>query len=168
MCMKSNGLSSKSTGRRHRLGCRMPLSVCTPRPHPPFCGKLVELTLAWRYCRPGNSATTVHCGGGQETAPGAADTPRNVKNEGTSGDVYENKWQGDNLPDTKDDISARLHAILQKSTPILQRLSAFCHYSGAGGRTFSFKLWRRQEPNAIRASRTRKQLFLRRAKPECY
>ncbi len=68
--MKSKALSSRSTGRRHRLGCRMPLSVCTPRPHPSFRGKLVEPTLAWRNCRPGNSATTVHCGRGQETAPG--------------------------------------------------------------------------------------------------
>jgi hypothetical protein len=47
-----------------------------------------------------------------------------LKNEGTSGDVYENKGEDDNLPDTKDDICAWLHAILLKDTRILQKPSA--------------------------------------------
>ena len=34
------------------------------------------------------------------------------------------KDHDDNLPDTKDDISARLHAILHKNTRILQKPSA--------------------------------------------
>ena len=53
-----------------------------------------------------------------------AETRRNVKNGTTSGDVLENKGQHDNLPDTKDDISARLHAILHGNTRILQKPSA--------------------------------------------
>jgi hypothetical protein len=49
---------------------------------------------------------------------------KDVKNEGRSGNVYENKGPCDNLPDTKDDISARLHATLHKITRILQEPSA--------------------------------------------
>jgi hypothetical protein len=51
-------------------------------------------------------------------------TQKDVKNEDRSGNVYENKGQDDNLPDTKDDISARLHAILHGNTRILQKPSA--------------------------------------------
>ena len=42
-----------------------------------------------------------------------------LKNEGRSGNVYENKGPCDNLPDTKDDISAWLHAILHRNARIL-------------------------------------------------
>ena len=52
-------------------------------------------------------------------------TLKDVKNEGRSGNVYENKGTNDNLPDTKDDISAWLHAILHKNTRILRKPSAF-------------------------------------------
>ena len=52
-------------------------------------------------------------------------THKNVKNEGTSGDVHENKDSHDNLPGTKDDISARLHAILHRNARILQKPPAF-------------------------------------------
>jgi hypothetical protein len=55
----------------------------------------------------------------------ANSTHKDVKYEGRSGNVYENKGPEDNLPDTKDDISARLHAILRKSTRILQKPPAF-------------------------------------------
>jgi hypothetical protein len=50
---------------------------------------------------------------------------KDVKNEDRSGNVYENKGSSDNLPDTKDDISARLHAILHRETRILPKPSAF-------------------------------------------
>ena len=46
---------------------------------------------------------------------------KDVKNEGRSGNVYENKGPCDNLPETKGDICARLHAILHKKTRILHK-----------------------------------------------
>jgi hypothetical protein len=49
---------------------------------------------------------------------------KDVKNEGRSGNVYENKGTTDDLPDTKDDISAWLDAILHGNTRILQKPSA--------------------------------------------
>ena len=52
-------------------------------------------------------------------------TPRDVKNEDRSGNVYENKGLNDNLPDRKDDICAWLHAFLHKNTRILQKPSVF-------------------------------------------
>ena len=47
-----------------------------------------------------------------------------LKMKERSGNVYENKGPDDNFPDTKDDISAWLHAILHKNTRILQEPSA--------------------------------------------
>jgi len=49
---------------------------------------------------------------------------KDVKNAGRSGNVYENKGPDDNMPDAKDDISARLHAILHRNTGILKEPSA--------------------------------------------
>jgi hypothetical protein len=45
---------------------------------------------------------------------------KDVKNEGRTDYVYENKWPYDNLPDTKVAISARLDGILHGNTRILQ------------------------------------------------
>ena len=56
-----------------------------------------------------------------EKSRGGPEHLRDVKNEGTSGDVYENKGPYDNLPDTKGDICARLHAILHRKTRILHK-----------------------------------------------
>ena len=47
---------------------------------------------------------------------GGRSAPKDVKNEDRSGNVYENKGPNDNLPDTKDDISAWLNAILHRNT----------------------------------------------------
>jgi len=49
---------------------------------------------------------------------------KDVKYEGRSGNVYENKGPYDSLPDKKDDISARLHAILHQNTRIFAEPSA--------------------------------------------
>jgi hypothetical protein len=57
-------------------------------------------------------------------AGGAAPLIKDVKNEGRSGNVYENKGPDDNLPDIKGDICARLHAILHRKARILQKPSA--------------------------------------------
>ena len=50
---------------------------------------------------------------------------KDVKYEGRSGNVYENKGRDDSLPDTEGDISAQLHAILHRSSRILQKPSPF-------------------------------------------
>jgi hypothetical protein len=55
---------------------------------------------------------------------GNRSTPKDVKNEATSGDVHENTGPQDNLPDQKDAISAFLHAILQGKAHILPEPSA--------------------------------------------
>ncbi|HXW16031.1 MAG TPA: hypothetical protein VEN79_16105 [Terriglobia bacterium] len=49
---------------------------------------------------------------------------KDVKNEGRSDYVYENKDTGDNLSGTKDGISTLLNAILHRNTRILQKPSA--------------------------------------------
>ena len=54
---------------------------------------------------------------------------KDVKNEDRSGNVYENKGPSDNLPDTKDDISARLHAILhRKYTYFAETVGSFATF----------------------------------------
>ena len=59
---------------------------------------------------------------------------KDVKNEGRSDYVYENKDTDDNFTATKDGISMQLHAILHRNTRILEELSAFCQNSTAGER----------------------------------
>jgi hypothetical protein len=60
---------------------------------------------------------------------GARATHKNLKNAGRFGNVYENKGQDDNLPDTKEDFSAWLHAILRRNTRISQKSSALLPFS---------------------------------------
>jgi len=60
---------------------------------------------------------------GKKLAGRGGNTHKDVKSEDRSGNVYENKGPDDNSPDTKDDISARLDAILHKNTRILWELS---------------------------------------------
>ena len=48
---------------------------------------------------------------GKKTAGGNPSTPKDVKNEGRSGNVYENKGPYDISPDRKGDICAWLYAI---------------------------------------------------------
>jgi hypothetical protein len=50
---------------------------------------------------------------------------KDVKNEGRSDYVHENKVTDDNLSVTKDAISGRFHAILHRNTFNLQKPSAF-------------------------------------------
>jgi hypothetical protein len=64
-------------------------------------------------------------GGGWKSPSGEQTTLKDVKYEGRSGNVYENKGPNDNLPDKKDDICAWSHGILHKNTRISRELSAF-------------------------------------------
>jgi len=63
-------------------------------------------------------------GAEDEKSGGGPVTPKDVKNEDRSGNVYENKGSNDNLPERKGDICAWLHAILHRSVPNLQVLTA--------------------------------------------
>ena len=80
-------------------------------------------TSVLHCCRRGGLTTAQASRRTGKSRAGAPTNLRDVKNEGTSGDVYENKGTNDNLPDTKDDISARLPAILHKRTRSLQEPS---------------------------------------------
>ena len=53
-----------------------------------------------------------------EKSHGRAVSLKDVKNEGRSGNVYENKGPRDKMSDTKDDISAWLQDILHKNTGV--------------------------------------------------
>jgi hypothetical protein len=55
--------------------------------------------------------------------PGEASPPKDAKNAGRSGNVYENKGTDDNLPEKKDDIYAYLYAILHRNAGILRESS---------------------------------------------
>jgi len=83
-----------------------------------------------------------------------------LKNEDRSGNVYENKGQDDNLPDTKGDISAWLHAILHRGASVLGNRRISCHYLSTGERTFRFVMWKTLEPECHLALRTRKKFLL--------
>jgi hypothetical protein len=76
---------------------------------------------------------------GKNDPGGDPSSLKDVKNEGRSGNVYENKGPCDILPDTKDDICAWLHAILHKITRILQKPTVFEQYSSAKERTHCFE-----------------------------
>jgi hypothetical protein len=105
------------------------------RPRPLWFYPSTASTIRWRARRGQLGVAPLLVGGLAATyasrqrrksrAWGERAIPKDVKNEGRSGNVYENKGPCDNLPDTENDISARLHAILHKSTPILQKPSAF-------------------------------------------
>ena len=96
-------------------------------------------------------------------------TRRDVKNEGTSGDVYENKGQEDNLPDTKGDISAELHGILHRSKRTLWEPSDLLPLFEHWGTNLSLH---NVENSGARMpfgpTVHERDSFLRRAKPECY
>jgi len=62
---------------------------------------------------------------------------KDVKNEGRSDYVYENKDTDDNFTGTKDGISTQLHAILHRNTRILEELSAFLSKFDRWGTNFS-------------------------------
>jgi hypothetical protein len=76
---------------------------------------------------------------GQKVTRGNRAPLKDVKNEGRSGNVYENKGPDDNMPDTKDDICAWLHAILHKKTRILPKPSVFLPLFGRWGASFSLQ-----------------------------
>ncbi len=105
MYMKINELSSnqRMTTKRGRAGATTALFFS--RGHfNPYGGQLSRRKLG---------VAPLPVGGveGKKTAGGNPSTPKDVKNEGRSGNVYENKGPYDISPDRKGDICAWLYAI---------------------------------------------------------
>jgi len=76
---------------------------------------------------------------GRKVARGEPAAPKDVKYEGRSGNVYENKGSNDDLPDRKHDICAWLHAILQESARILRKPSALLSQFARWGTNLSIQ-----------------------------
>jgi hypothetical protein len=120
MYMKINEVSSNRWSKTEMGGPQRPLWFYPlGRLNYPVEGQGAQLGVAPLLV--GDWRQPIRRNRGGKVARGERATPKDVKNEGRSGDVYENKGPDDNLPDTDDDISARLHAILRKSTHILQK-----------------------------------------------
>jgi hypothetical protein len=66
-----------------------------------------NLRPLWRFCHASNK---------QKVTQGGRPPQKDVKNEGRSGDIYENKGQGDNLTDSNSGICAQSKPILPKIT----------------------------------------------------
>jgi hypothetical protein len=133
MCMKINELSSHlksnigvEAGARDRSGF-VPSAAPTIQPR----ARRAQPGLVMR--RVEDSQQPKRRGRGRRSARGEPSTLKDVKNEGRSGNVYENKEPCDKLPDTKEDISAWLNVILHKNTGILQEPTALLPL---------FELWR--------------------------
>jgi hypothetical protein len=83
---------------------------------------------------------------------------KDVKNEGRSGKVYENKGSHDKMPDKKSDICARLNPVLQKNTDLEGQFAV----SGILGACFEWRFiatrahlgWSRHRRLSLRALRT--------------
>jgi hypothetical protein len=63
----------------------------------------------------------------QKVTIGAPPPQKDVKNEGTSGDVYENKGSNDKMPEKMSGFCARLRPILQKTTDFKWHFASNCH-----------------------------------------
>jgi hypothetical protein len=117
---------AQTAGRKRRWGrAQKAAGVLSIRPLQPFGGGLRGGNSALHHRRLGDRQQPKRRGGGEKSRGGERATQKDVKNEGRSDYIYENKDADDNLPDPKDDISTQLHDILQRSTRILQKRSAF-------------------------------------------
>ena len=81
-------------------------------------------------------------GRGRKITRGSHYAHKDVKNEGRSGNVYENKGPNDTMTDNISGFCAWLHTILHKNARILQKPSSFCHLWSAGKRTGRSKIWK--------------------------
>ena len=103
--------------------------VLSPRPSQPSGGGLGGRNSALPLCWSGMHTPRRR---GQKSHTG--ECTRDVKNEGTPGDVPENKGQVDNLPDAKTPFLHDCMAFCTEDTSILRKLSAFCRFWRAGER----------------------------------
>ena len=123
--MKINGLSSSRRSNTETGACAQDRSGLVPRPPQPSSQGRGGPDLALRRCWSRYRQQPTRRGrGGRISARGAV-TLKDVKHEDRSGNVYENKGSCDNFTDTKDDIYARLNAILHESACILWQSAAF-------------------------------------------
>jgi len=87
----------------------------------------------------GGTATTSASRQRTKSHAGGPATPKDVKKEDRSGNVYENKGSPDNLPDRKHDICAWLNAILQESARMLRKPSALLSQFALGNESVNSK-----------------------------
>ena len=120
MCMKRNELSSNRRSKTEMGACAQDRSGFIPS---------AASTIRWR-ARRAQLGVAPPVGGPQhprveaegKVARGTAQKMLKMKIDPTM--CMKTNKTDDNLPDTKDDISTQLHAILQRSTRILQKPSA--------------------------------------------
>jgi hypothetical protein len=124
MFMKRKELSSISRSKTDMSESAQDHLVLFPWPLQPSGGGLGGHNSALHGCGSGTRNNPRIKGEGGNGALGRSAAHKDVKNEDRSGNVYENKGRSDNFPDTKDDISARLHAILHGNARIWWELSA--------------------------------------------
>ena len=167
--MKRKQLSSNRRAKTEMGACAQDRSGFVP---------LAALSVRWRARRAQLGATPLLVGEPTTTHAsrrrrksrwGKRITHKDVKNEDRSGNVYENKGQDDNLPDTKGDISAWLHAILHRGASVLGKPSDLLPLFEHWGTNVSL---RNVENSGARMpfgpTVHERNSFLRRAKPECY
>ena len=125
MCMKINELSSNRRSKTEMGACAQDRSGFVPSAASTIRRRARRAQLGVAPLPVGGLATTHASRQRRKSRAGRTRAPiKMLKMKDRSGNVYENKGPGDNLPDTKDDISARLHAILHRNTRILQKPSA--------------------------------------------
>ena len=124
MCMKINNVSSRPKSNIGVEASARDRSRFVPSTAPTIQPRARRAQPGLVPRRVEDSQQSKRRGKGRKVTRGELSTLKDVKNEGRSGNVYENKGLSDNLPDTKDDICARLHAILQRNARILQKSSA--------------------------------------------
>ena len=127
--MKTNGVSSNCRSKTKMGVSAHDRSGCVPTAASFSGGEARRERLDVAPLPAGGLVSTHVPGKRTKSHASGASTLKDVKNEGRSGNVYENKGPDDNLPDAKDDICARLHAILHRNARNLQKLTALLRLS---------------------------------------
>ena len=127
MCMKRKGVNSSC---RSKTGMGVYAQDCwCPHGRHLFRRRARRVQVG-RYTAFGRGLATTHVSRQRtKSHAGGPATPKDVKNEGRSGNVYENKGSSDTMTDNISGFCAWLHAILHKNTRILQKPASFCHFS---------------------------------------
>jgi len=118
--------------------------VSPPPPHPPGGRPSVNNPGAGSRLAKGaqsNRGVDVE----DEKSRGGPPTPKDVKNKGRSGNVYENKGPNDTMTDNISGFCAWSNAILHKNTRILQKPTSFCHISSVEKTDWPLQTWKLSE-----------------------
>ena len=124
MCMKINELSLNPRSKTEVGRVPKTALVLSSQPFRLSGGGLGGRNSVFHRCRSGDREQLHASRQRTKSRAGGNPSTRDVKNEGTSGDVHENKGQATICPTHKDAISAWLHVILHGNTRILQKSPA--------------------------------------------